>query len=231
MLSPGFVAKRLSAALSIVGTSGAGVTSTTGTLVTPAEPTGAQQNDILVAVIAVDNQSTENTPSLSPAAGWSAVGNGVDAGDVKGAYWVYIIRRGASAPAMGWSAARSSDTVQVGVSVYAVRGVSAELAITSTYENYSGVIATGTGVGYIAPISVSTAGTNRMMLSVTMVPYYSGSSSPDNGWTEDFEGFSGNLKTILDSQLRPTAGTTQTRTTITSSSTYFTQVALAIKPS
>lgn len=63
---------------------------------TPAEPTGAAQGDLMLAVAAIDQSAT-----MTPPAGWTSVFTGISQAP-QFRYYVYYIVRGPTAPDMTW---------------------------------------------------------------------------------------------------------------------------------
>jgi hypothetical protein len=63
---------------------------------TATEPAGSAEGDVILAAVLLEAGTNLNTPS-----GWTLLAGPVDPGPYLG--WLFAIRRGASAPALGWT--------------------------------------------------------------------------------------------------------------------------------
>lgn len=139
----------------------------TATDATPSEPTGAAENDILVAIMGCASAGTIGIPS-----GWTSIEAGTDAFDGFFDYSIAWIRRGASAPSLTWT---TGSSVYREVQVVCISG-----AITSGSPIEANTGAQGSATQPDGP-SVTTLTANAMVLTGFYYGQNGGSSA--GGWT------------------------------------------------
>lgn len=146
--------------------------------ITPEEPAGAAEGDILVALVATSETSTGPTiPS-----GWTSLSSGAMGGD--GHYNLCYIERGASAPALGFS--RSGGGA--GVHMYCVRGcrtflMEHDVASGTTASLTTSAIDCSEGGAVLGFGAFSDGVTINQLLDCTTTDFVFGSNTHNNsGW-------------------------------------------------
>jgi hypothetical protein len=200
-------------------TSTTGVPATSMEYVDVAKPTGVQNNDVLIAAVALNYSHV----TFTPPSGWSVVASKNDVGNSLAVYYK-VISNAAGEPATYRFTNNVWDPSIGAISL--IRGA-------NTATPIDGIPTTGSGAS-AGPIagSFTTTGANRLVLAIAATAA-NGSATPPTGMTEDYDrAMAGNgcpAGLTSASLAQPTAGATGNKTFTYSLSSNWTTALVAVR--